>query len=191
MRKRTSQNPNYEISRAEIAQVAARWLPDFFQGVAVDPVRLRSLHYRGSAAGVLSTLVPHDEVEEDDGDDGSQIDSEALICLTSDKPRRRVRGLRLLASIEAPTDLAEWCLPGDRAACPAPQRKVAASASLPGKPRDTGPCQSQVGVSFAGIIRSRRRVPSASICKVRAPQRSVRWTAVPRSTNCARTWGAG
>jgi hypothetical protein len=85
-------------------------MPDFFQGVAVDPMRLRSLHYRGSATGDLSTLVPHDEVEEDDGDDGSAVESEALICLASDKPLRRVRGLRLLASIEAPTDLAEWCL---------------------------------------------------------------------------------
>jgi hypothetical protein len=110
MRNRLAQNPHHEISGAEVAQVAARWLPDYFQGVAIDPQLMRSLHYRGSATGDLSTLQPAAATEEQDSGDGDDIEAEALICLASDKPRRRQRGLRLLASIEAPTDLAEWCL---------------------------------------------------------------------------------
>ena len=112
IQNRTAQNPNGEISKAEIAEVAARWLPDFFAGVVVDPTLMRSLRFRGSAAGDLSTLVPHHEATdvEVDADPGGEIETEALACLASHKPRRRVRGLRLLASIEAPADLVEWCL---------------------------------------------------------------------------------
>ena len=60
----------------------------------------------------MPVLVPHHEAT--DGGVGAdpcgEIETEALACLASPKPRRRVRGLRLLASIEAPADLVEWCL---------------------------------------------------------------------------------
>jgi hypothetical protein len=114
MKNRAAQNSDGEISGAEVAEVAAYWLPDFFEGVSVETSLMRILRYRGSAAGDLSTLVPHvgdaDAEIDVDIDAGSEIEIEALACLAADKPRRRVRGLRLLASIEAPADLVEWCI---------------------------------------------------------------------------------
>ncbi|HJP33611.1 MAG TPA: HEAT repeat domain-containing protein [Candidatus Latescibacteria bacterium] len=112
IQSRVAANPNREISAAEVAEVASRWLPDFFDGVAVDPTHMRSLRYRGSAAGDLSTLIPHTKAASGSASDEADedVEAEALVCLASHKPRRRVRGLRLLTSIEAPADLVEWCL---------------------------------------------------------------------------------
>lgn len=109
IQNRIAQHPEGEVSESELATLAQRWLPEFFTGVAIDPVNLRSLRFRGSAAGDTTALEPHlpDEAPDDD-DDPREL--EALACLAADKPRRRVRGLQLLADMKAPEDLVEWCL---------------------------------------------------------------------------------
>jgi hypothetical protein len=109
IQNRTAQNPDGEVSEAELAQLAQAWLPEFFDGVAIDPQRLRSLRYRGSATGDASVLVPHEPVDEPDDDD-DPVEAEALAGLASDKPKRRIRGLQLLTEVEAAEDLVEWCL---------------------------------------------------------------------------------
>lgn len=111
LKKRTEERPTSRVPNTEIAEVAARFLPDFFDGVAIDHEWMRSFRYRGSAAGDRSTLEPHvAEPASDTPNADDELEREALDCLASDKSRRRIRGLRLLADVEAPTDLVEWCL---------------------------------------------------------------------------------
>lgn len=111
VRNRMAQNVNADISQTQVAELAGRWLPELFEGVAIDHQRMRSLRFRGSATGDLSALLPHEPDEAADADDADQnLETEALACLAADKPRRRIRGLELLSSIESPADLVEWCL---------------------------------------------------------------------------------
>lgn len=110
IQNRIAQNPEGEIAESELAELAARWLPEFFEGVAIDPTNLRSLRFRGSAAGDQTTLEPHVVDEEEADGEVDPVEAEALACLASDKARRRIRGLRLLTGVEAPEDLVEWCL---------------------------------------------------------------------------------
>jgi hypothetical protein len=111
IQEQIARNPSRQISEFEVAEVASHWLPEFFRGVAVDPARMRSLRFRGSATGDLTTLIPsaRDDVSTT-LHENSAVESEALLCLASDKPRRRIRGLRLLSSIASPGDLVDWCL---------------------------------------------------------------------------------
>ena len=90
--------PNSRIKPTEILQQARQWLPEFFAGVKIDP---QTLH----ASRRMRTI----EVEVEKGEPlHEEREYEALELLEHETPKRRVRGLRLLAELEDP-DLFEWC----------------------------------------------------------------------------------
>ena len=104
MNNRLSANPRGTIGRRELLSNASQWLPEFFAGVEVDFEHLRTLPMRGmqvsSTAPIENTI---DEIESEDDEE------EILDCLLSEKPRRRVRGLQLLAAQGGP-DLFDWSM---------------------------------------------------------------------------------
>ena len=126
---RLAQNPDAQVNEQELLAVACQWLPEYFEGVQVDFQHLRALRVRGSAgeaarSGETATGAELGaglgdgeaaRIGEPGGDSGDEEDqdedpreSEALERLLSPKPRRRARGLALLAEMEVP-DLFEWC----------------------------------------------------------------------------------
>ena len=111
---RLGQNPDARVNEQELLAVARQWLPEYFEGVHVDFEHLRALRVHGrrnedaaigEAAGDArdAELGGVADQEEDPRED------EALDCLLSSKPRRRARGLALLAEMKVP-DLFEWCM---------------------------------------------------------------------------------
>ena len=110
LRNRADANPRGVITEQELLGVAQQWLPEFFEDVEVDFEHLRALPAHGKAArrARLSELEPGTEEEEDDEAVGEQ-EEEILDCLMSAKPRRRVRGLKLLADLGG-ADLFEWTM---------------------------------------------------------------------------------
>jgi hypothetical protein len=96
---RLASQPRTKIQPSELLQLARQWLPEFFEGVEVDPEHLRV--HRGVKTievEVKPALVEVDAREE-----------EALDGLVASNPKRRIRGLKLLAEIEDP-DLFDWCV---------------------------------------------------------------------------------
>ena len=85
------------VSPRELLGMARHWLPEFFEEVAVDP---RTLH----ASRKVETVELRVESSEAEGGVAA---GEAVVCLMSEAPRRRVRGLSLMAEGEDP-DLFEW-----------------------------------------------------------------------------------
>ena len=86
------------VKAAELVELSQQWLPEYFDGVEVDLDRLkvyRKVQQIDVAAD--TALLPVDPLE-----------GEALECLESDKPARRAKGLKLLASDGDP-DLFDWC----------------------------------------------------------------------------------
>jgi HEAT repeat protein len=79
--------------------MARQWLPEFFAHVEIDP---QTLHARRKIP-TIEVEVSEPELDPDDRE------YEALTLLESEKPRHRVRGLRILAELEDP-DLFEWCV---------------------------------------------------------------------------------
>lgn len=102
---RLSAHPRGEIHPGELVEMARQWLPEFFEGVEVDPEQLR-VHRRPK---MIEVNAEPEQVETDTAED------EALECLLDANPKRRVRGLALLAEIGEP-ELFDWCvmLLGDR-----------------------------------------------------------------------------
>jgi len=100
---RFAANPRCTVRHTELLDMARRWLPEYFDGVEVDP---KTLHARRR----ISTIEVEVAVDVDailpDADRG---EDEALDCLLSPKPERRVRGLSILEKLEEP-DLFEWCV---------------------------------------------------------------------------------
>jgi len=97
---RLAAQPKGEVPSGELLQMARQWLPEFFQGVEIDPDTLR-VHRQ------VETLEVTVEVDSTAAEPDPRED-EALECLLSPKARRRVRGLKLLAAVED-LDLFEWC----------------------------------------------------------------------------------
>lgn len=88
------------LSEREILERARAWLPAIFEGFEVDVKNLRTWR--------RAEVVPWDGAgEEETADDTAQA-LEAFECLESAKPKRRQRGLWLLADMGDP-DLFEWC----------------------------------------------------------------------------------
>jgi len=88
--------PNRHIHQRELAELAQRWLPEFFQDAQIDPDTL-AIRGKHDQVRVKAELPPPDPRE-----------AEALDCLDDKPPRRRARGLALLAQISDP-DLFDWC----------------------------------------------------------------------------------
>ncbi len=101
---RMAANPQWQIKDQEIIELANQWLPEYFRGAKPD--------FKQYSPSVQ-------DVEDGEQEDGSQVEAdlpevdrreeEALDCLMSEKPKRRIRGLSLLAKLKTP-DLFEWCL---------------------------------------------------------------------------------
>jgi hypothetical protein len=90
--------PNSTVRPKELLGMARRWLPEMFADVEIDP---ETLHTRRR----VRTIQVRVEAPEEKAD---PREDEALDCLTSERPARRVRGLGLLAQIGDP-DLFDWC----------------------------------------------------------------------------------
>ncbi len=99
---RLATQPRSKINRGELLQKARQWLPEFFEGVEIDPENLR-VHRRSKDVKTIEVKAETAFAEDDKRED------EALDCLVSPKPRRRIRGLSLLMELEDP-DLFDWCV---------------------------------------------------------------------------------
>jgi HEAT repeat protein len=97
--KRLADRPRSRLRHKEILYQARQWLPEFFEGVEVDPERLTS--YRKVEQ---IDLEIHEPVEQAD-----EAADEALELLEDPRAGKRVQGLRRLAEAE-PDDLFEWCV---------------------------------------------------------------------------------
>jgi len=97
---RLNSQPGGRISPSEMLQVAARWLPEFFQGVTIDPGKLRvHRRYTGVDVEVRAPDIPPDRRQD-----------EAVDCLVDPRSARRIRGLSLLAEIVDAGELFDWCV---------------------------------------------------------------------------------
>ncbi len=96
---RLASQPRSKISPSQLLQLARQWLPEFFKEVEIDPKNLR-VHRKVKTIEVEvdTAMAVADEREE-----------EALDCLAASSPKRRIRGLKLLAKIKDP-DLFDWCV---------------------------------------------------------------------------------
>lgn len=103
--KRRADQPRARIHRSELIRLARQWLPGFFAGIAIDPARLRCYRTASTAskAAIGAETAARAELPPE-----VLREQEALDCLAHPHPRRRVRGLRLLAEIADP-DLFDWC----------------------------------------------------------------------------------
>ena len=95
---RAQHQPRRGVRRAEMLHVARQWLREFFEGVEIDP---ESLH-------VFRAVKLTDAEAEPDVPPADPREEEALDLLEDARPRRRARGLQLLAAIGDP-DLFDWC----------------------------------------------------------------------------------
>ena len=86
------------IRPKELSQRLQQWLPDFFRGAKIIPENLR-FDYSPELVEfeIEPALEPIDSREDN-----------ALDALTHAKPKRRIRGLELLAQLEH-EDLYDWC----------------------------------------------------------------------------------
>jgi hypothetical protein len=94
---RLTSRPNSTIRPRELLGMARQWLPEFFEDVEIDP---ETLHTRRVSTIQVRVEAPEEEID--------PREDEALDCLASEKPERRLRGLGLLAEIGDP-DLFDWC----------------------------------------------------------------------------------
>ena len=100
IRNRRTSQPHSRLRDSEIVERAAGWLPQWFQGVSVDPATLR-VHRRAAELTVVADL----ERSESPADEFTDQAEEAL---ASGNPRRRLRALQRLSRAGDP-DLADWC----------------------------------------------------------------------------------
>jgi len=96
--RQTSQ-PRNRVRPAGVVRMARQWLPEFFEGVEIDP---ESLHVVRTVGGMDVEVAPP-EPEPDPREE------EALDCLIDPRPKRRVRGLSLLGATAEPDELSDWC----------------------------------------------------------------------------------
>ena len=86
------------IRPKELSQRLQQWLPNFFRGVKIAPQDLRFDYFPELADFEIEPLPEPVDSREDN----------ALDALVDIKPKRRIRGLELLAQLEH-EDLYEWC----------------------------------------------------------------------------------
>ena len=97
--RRLSSEPRRKLPPTELLELATRWLPECFADVRVAPDRLRAY----PIAGGIDVRIESGAVEPDPRED------EAARYLTDASPKRRARGLSLLADLPDP-DLFDWCV---------------------------------------------------------------------------------
>ena len=91
--------PERRTDAKEFLKKAQRWLPEYFQDANVE---LEKLEFSRPQPKAKSEMPPPEL---------SQVEpqEEALGCLESSNPKRRVRGLKRLAQMKVP-ELFDWCL---------------------------------------------------------------------------------
>jgi len=97
--RRAIHQPSGRISPAELLQMARQWLPELFQDIKIDLDRLQ-VYRRVVTTEAEAAPAP---IQAD------PREAEALDCLDSPNPKRRVRGLSMLAEMRDP-DLFDWGL---------------------------------------------------------------------------------
>jgi len=112
----------YPRSR-ELFEMARRFLPELLKGCVFDPERASIRRVTN-----LGEVVAGAEAEPEERD---PYESRVLECLDSPKPRRRVRGLEMLAERED-EELFDWCMlfMSD----PSPQVRIAAARAMATSP---------------------------------------------------------
>ena len=86
------------IRPKELSQRLQQWLPNFFRGVKIIPEDLRFDYSPELVESEVECLLEQADSREEN----------ALDALADAKPKRRIRGLELLAQLEH-EDLYEWC----------------------------------------------------------------------------------
>jgi hypothetical protein len=99
LRNRLESEPDRTVRPGELLHLARQWLGEYFEGVEVDVEHL-------CTRVKVGTIDVRAEAPEAPPDTREQ---EALDLLDDGNPKRRIRGLALLARIEDP-DLFDWCL---------------------------------------------------------------------------------
>jgi len=90
--------------------LARHWLPEFFKDVRIDPrtLHVHREHRAGEPPGEWVALDAALAAPAPPPERTARGEEEALACLADAKPRRRARGLGILADLEEP-DLFDWC----------------------------------------------------------------------------------
>ena len=98
---RVRSQPNSRIRPSELLHMARQWMPEFFEGVEIDPEGLHVFRRVQVEHGEPESIQPEHGVDEQA--------NEALGLLDDPSPKRRVRGLCRLAETHEP-DLFDWCI---------------------------------------------------------------------------------
>jgi hypothetical protein len=103
IRNRLSDNPRTKFTPSELLVLARQWIPEHLNHYRIDPKTLKAtrLPPPEEAGEWKGALVAAEEA----GPDETLI----LEALTSSRPSRRVKGLRMLAETDEP-ELFEWCM---------------------------------------------------------------------------------
>ncbi len=97
--RRTSR-PGAKIPPSELLHMARQWLPDFFDGVEIDPERLLVLRR-------MKTVEMQVDIDKAEAPPPDPREAKALASLEADSPRSRTRGLEMIENLGDP-DLFEW-----------------------------------------------------------------------------------
>ena len=100
---RLASTPNARIFGKELLSYASQWIPEHFERFEVDFEHMRVWP---KIARQQEITTRGDDYEPEPEPDHRAV--EAQDCLDSEKPHRRLRGLKLLADLEDP-DLFDWC----------------------------------------------------------------------------------
>jgi len=102
---RITSQPKSKLPPGEVLHMARQWLPEYFDGVEIDPA---TLHTHRKARRIRASA-------EEPGPVLDPLEEQALSLLEEGSPKRRIRGLELLAEVGDP-DLFDWCVMflGDR-----------------------------------------------------------------------------
>ena len=96
---RANSQPTSRLRPAQILHMARQWLPEFFKEVEIDPLTLHAHRPVGKIDVQPGPAEPETDPRE----------AEALELLENPRPKRRIRGLSLLAELRDP-DLFDWCV---------------------------------------------------------------------------------
>ncbi len=103
MVNRLTSGAGNKVSTEELLQKAHQWLPEYFiEGLEIYSEKLH-VYRRGKKTVEVETELFPEEI------DTHEREEEALDCLVAKNPKRRIRGLKILAEIEEP-DLFNWCM---------------------------------------------------------------------------------
>ncbi len=89
------------IRKTEMLDKARQWLPEYFEDVVVDPESLHAYY----TMKTIEVDIDHESIATEE----REREGEAIDYLIDERPKRRIKGLSILARIEDP-DLFDWCV---------------------------------------------------------------------------------